>query len=125
MIKLSRILKQSILIGIMLAFVASVVGCASGFTTIAPMPPKKYEKLGQVTGKACGSLVSLGGGTAYYFIPIMLNSRVDRAYEKALQSAPGATALIDVTIEEDWFWWVLGTARTVTISGEAIKEVAE
>ncbi|MCD4764415.1 MAG: hypothetical protein K8R28_10395 [Desulfobacterales bacterium] len=125
MVKQSRILKQSIFIGILFLFLASIIGCASGFTTIAPMPPKKYEKLGQVTGKACGSLVSPGGGTAYYFIPIMLNSRVDRAYEKALQSAPGATALIDVTIEEDWFWWVLGTARTVTISGEAIKEVTE
>jgi hypothetical protein len=125
MVKQSRIMKQSIFTGILFVFLASIIGCASGFTTIAPMPPKKYEKLGQVTGKATGSLVSPLGGTAYYFIPIMLNSRIDRAYEKALQSELGATALIDVTIKEDWFWWVLGTARTVTISGEAIKEVTE
>lgn len=96
-------------------------GCASDFKNIAPSPPEKYEKLGQVTGSACGSLVSPLGGTAYYFLPIMLNSRVDRAYEKALQGAPGATALIDVAIDEHWFWWILGTARCVTITGEAIR----
>lgn len=94
-------------------------GCASDFKNIAPPLPVQYEKLGQVTGSACGSLGL--AGTAYYFIPIMLNSRVDRAYEKALQGAPGATALIDVTIDEYWFWWVLGTARCVTITGEAIR----
>ena len=96
-------------------------GCASNFKNIAPLPPEKYEKLGQVTGTACGSLVSLGGGTAYYFLPIMLNSRIDRAYEEALQSTKGATSLIDVTIDEYWLWWVLGTSRCVTITGEAIK----
>ena len=96
-------------------------GCASDFKNIAPLAPEKYEKLGQVTGMACGSLVSPGGGTAYYFLPIMLNSRVERAYEEALQSAKGATSLIDVTIDEYWLWWVLGTARCVTITGEAIK----
>ncbi len=119
--KLSRILLQSIFVGIMFAFVASIVGCASGFTTIAPMPPQKYEKLGHVSGKATGSLGILG--TAYYFIPMGLNSRIDSAYDNALKSSPGATALIDVTFEESWFWWVIGTGRTVTISGEAIKEV--
>jgi len=123
MIKLSRILKQSILIGIMLAFVASVLGCASGFTTIAPMPPQKYEKLGHASGKATGSLGILG--TAYYFIPMGLNSRIDSAYDNALKSVPGATSLIDVTFEESWFWWLIGTGRTVTISGEAIKEVTK
>ena len=96
-------------------------GCASDFKNIAPLPPEKYEKLGQATGTACGSLVSPLGGTAYYFLPIMLNSRVDRAYEEALQSTKGAKSLINVTIDEYWLWWVLGTARCVTITGEAIK----
>ncbi len=123
MVKQSRILKQSIFIGILFAFLASIIGCASGFTTIAPMPPKKYEKLGHASGKATGSLGI--GGTAYYFIPMVLNSRIDRAYDNALESVPGATALIDVTFEESWFWWVIGTGRTVTVSGEAIREVTK
>jgi len=123
MVKLSKLLKQSIFIGILFAFLASIMGCASGFTTIAPKPPEKYEKLGHASGKATGSLGILG--TAYYFIPMALNSRIDKAYDNALKSVPGATALIDVTFDESWFWWVIGTGRTVTISGEAIKEVTE
>ena len=123
MIKLLRNLKQSILIGVLIAFIASMMGCASGLTTIAPMPPKKYEKLGHASGKASGSLGILA--TGYYFIPMGLNSRVDRAYNNALKSVPGATALIDVNFKESWYWWVIGTGRTVTVSGEAIKEVTE
>ncbi len=108
---------------VMFYCIASITGCTSGFTNIAPTPPKHYEKLGPATGKASGSLGILT--TAYYGIPMGLNTRVDRAYANALQSVPGATSLIDVTFEESWFWWVIGTGRTVTLSGEAIKEIAE
>ena len=97
------------------------MGCSSGFQTIVPAPPVNYEKLGPAKGSATGSLVFLQ--TAYNFIPIMFNSRVERAYNEAIASVPGATGLIDVTYQETWFWWVLGTARTVTITGEAIREV--
>ena len=112
-------LKLSVLAILLLTTVVFVVGCASALTTIAPMPPEKYEKLGPATGKACGSL--LIDGTAYNFIPIRLNSRVERAYDNAVKSVPGATGLIDVTIKESWFWWIIGTTRCVTITGEAIK----
>jgi hypothetical protein len=123
MLKLSRKLTQSTLIGFMFVFMVSLIGCASHFVTIAPMPPKKYEKLGHATGSATGSLGIFGPQT--YFIPMALHSRIQRAYDRALKSVPGATALIDVTFQESWFWWFIGTGRTVTISGEAIKEVTE
>jgi len=61
------------------------------------------------------------GATAYYFIPVLLNSRVERAYQRALESVPGSTSLVNVTLEEYWLWWVIGTARCVTITGEGIK----
>ncbi len=121
--KLPRILRKSIFISTMFAFAVSFIGCASGFTTIAPTPPKKYEKLGHASGKATGSLGILP--TYLNFIPMALNSRIDRAYDNALESVPGATALIDVTFEESWYWWFIGTGRTVTVSGEAIREVSE
>jgi hypothetical protein len=105
---------------LMLILAFCVGGCTSGFTTIASKPPKKYEKLGPVSGSASGSLGVLGA--AYNFIPMGLNFRVEQAYEEALKSVPGATGLIDVTYQESWFWWIIGTNRTVTISGEAIKE---
>jgi len=60
-------------------------------------------------------------GTAYYFVPMALNSRVENAYQRAVASVPGATGLINVTFQEDWYWWVIGTARCVTVTGEAIK----
>jgi len=53
----------------------------------------------------------------------MLNSRVERAYDRALESVPGSTGLINVKLDEAWFWWYLGTTKITTISGDAIKEV--
>lgn len=110
---------SSIVIGLMAMVVLVSAGCASGFRTVVPNPPEKYEKLGPATGEACGSM--LIGPTAYNFIPIMLNERVGNAYQRALDSAPGSKALINVTLQEDWYWWVIGTARCVTIKGEAIR----
>ncbi len=96
-------------------------GCASGPVLVSPEPPAKFERLGKATGTGTGSLGI--GGSAEYFIPLWLNGRVQRAYDDAVASVPGATGLIDVTLKENWFWWVIGTARTVTITGEAIREV--
>lgn len=99
--------------------IAVLAGCASNFTMVASQPPQKYARLGQATGTACGSLGVLA--TAYYFIPMGINSRVENAYQNALASVPGATALVDVTMRENWQWWVIGTSRCVTVTGEAIK----
>jgi hypothetical protein len=109
----------NIVLGLMAMVIIVSAGCASGFRTIAPNPPEKYEKLGTATGEACGSM--LLGPTAYNFIPIMLNERVEVAYQRALDSVPGSRALINVRMQENWYWWVLGTARCVTIKGEAIR----
>jgi hypothetical protein len=96
-----------------------LAGCASSFTNIAPRPPEKFEKLGRAEGTACGTM--LIDGTMWNFIPAMLNSRVERAYQKAVESVPGSTALVDVTMKEYWICWYIGTTRCVTISGEAIR----
>jgi hypothetical protein len=118
---ISRNIRLPLLVCTLLGVLLLIGGCASGLTTIAPRPPAQYEKLGPATGKATGSIGVLG--TASNFIPMGLNSRVYRAYDNAVASVPGATGLVDVTLDESWFWWVIGTARTVTISGEAIREI--
>lgn len=101
-------------------FLTTVLGaCSSGFTTVAPTPPEQFERLGNAKGTACGSLGLLA--TAYYVVPMGLNGRVARAYSDAVASIPGATSLIDVSVQENWYWWVLGTARCVTVEGEAIN----
>lgn len=94
-------------------------GCSTGVVSVMPKLPEKYEKLGPAKGSACGSM--LIGPTAYNFIPVLLNSRLEDAYKDALQSVPGARALTDVTISEDWYWWVIGSAHCTRISGEAIR----
>ncbi|HEY3699895.1 MAG TPA: hypothetical protein VGK97_11220, partial [Spongiibacteraceae bacterium] len=70
-------------------------------------------------GSACGSMLLLQ--TSLYFIPVGLNSRVETAYNRALEKKPGAKSLVNVTVQENWFWWVLGTARCVTVKGEAVQ----
>lgn len=96
-------------------------GCSSHNVTIAPAQPEKYEVLGKAEGTGSGSLGIIS--TAYNFIPMGLNSRTERAYDNAVTSVPGATGLINVSYQEDWMWWLIGTARNVTIKGDAIREV--
>ena len=91
-----------------------LAGCVSDPVTVAPTPPPSYERLGVAEGRACGSIGFLF--TAYNIVPIRLNSRVERAYQRALESVPGATSLVNVTYAEDWFWWVGGSAKCVTLS---------
>lgn len=102
-----------------LAGLVAFCGCTSGLTTIARSAPADAESLGIAQGTACGSMVL--GGTLTNFIPLGLNSRVERAYEKALKNKPGATTLRGVGLSETWFFWLLGSTRCVTITGEALR----
>ena len=104
---------------LLLLALGAAVSCVGAPVNIAPRPPERYEKLGAAKGTACGSLGL--AQTGYYFIPLFLNGRVDRAYQRALASVPGATALVDTEVRETWFWYVLATGRCTTITGEAIK----
>ena len=93
--------------------------CSSDPINIAPLPPVKYEILGKAEGQACGSLGLLA--TAYNFVPMGINGRVENAYKAALDSVPGATSLVNVEVSETWVWWVIGTMRCTTIKGDAVK----
>ena len=110
---------RSVVVSLGLLFALLSSGCAGPLVKVAPLPPAKYERLGHAKGSACGTLGIVS--TAYYVIPIMLGSRVERAYQEALGRVPGATGLVDVKLSESWFWWVLATTRCMTIEGEAIR----
>lgn len=99
-----------------------LAGCASKPTNVAPLPPARYQVLGQAEGKGCGSLGVVF--TAFYVLPLGLHERVEEAYRNALVSVPGSTSLINVSVVEHWDWWLIGTRRCVTITGDAIKEVS-
>ena len=110
--------RQFIRLGFLLLLIGSA-GCSSGLTTIARSAPGDHASLGIAQGTACGS--TLFGATLTNFIPLGLNSRVDRAYTNALRSRPGATTLRGVGLSESWFYWIIGTTRCVTITGEAVQ----
>lgn len=95
-------------------------GCTSPWATIAPDNKAATRPVGAAQGVAHGQLVSPGIGTAYYFWPVKLNSRMERAYGAAVASAPNATGLEQVTLQESWYWWVFGTGRKVTITGTGV-----
>ena len=101
-----------------LCTLAYVAACASPTTMIAPRPPEHYQRLGAAQGQACGILLLIHA--ALEFMPAGINSRVERAYDAAVASVPGATALVDITLQERWSW-VFGTRICTTISGVAIK----
>jgi hypothetical protein len=99
-----------------------LAGCASKPVNVAPLPPARYQVLGQAEGKGCGTLAFLV--PVYHVVPVGLNERVALAYADALASVPGATSLVNVRIVEHWDWWVIGTRRCVTITGDAVKELS-
>ena len=101
-------------LGAGLLLIGFAAGCASNNAIVFAKPPLNPQKLGRVEGCARGSQFLA-------FFPIRLNSRTERAYREALAQAPGAKSLMDVTIQENWYWYYLGTIRVVTITGEAVK----
>lgn len=94
-------------------------GCASPWVAVAPTLPEEYERLGPASGEACGDLYLFTTPTQFY--PRHWNERLENAYREAVASVPGATALVDVTYRERWYWWVLASRRCVKFSGEAIR----
>jgi hypothetical protein len=119
--------KVRFIVVLLLITFITATGCASAYKTVLQTPPDHYQKLGEANGKACGSTMILA--TFYNVIPAVelpffngnLNKRVENAYQNAIDSVPGATALLNVTMQENWFWWVLGSTKCVTITGEAIR----
>ena len=90
------------LAGLMGVFlVLTVTACSSIPLTIpsAPVGPNE-QRLGTGEGSSTGIML-------FQFIPINQNSRFVNAYQQALAQS-GGTRLVDITVEERWFWaWVL------------------
>ncbi len=71
-------------------------------------------ELGPVEGKATGIML-------FQFIPIGQNSRFEAAYSHALAMLPGATRIVDIVIQENWFWGYILNGYTFHLRGTAVR----
>jgi hypothetical protein len=95
-------------------------GCETDFAMVAPEVRASAQRLGPAHGESYRHILFVT--PTYNICPIGWGGCVDRAYAEALGTVPGATALADVTVEEDWFWWGLGSARNLNIDGTAVRK---
>ncbi len=71
------------------------------------------EVIGPAEGSSTGIML-------FQFIPLGQNDRFAKAYAQALEVS-GATRLVDVTIQERWFWaWVLN-GYSFRVTGTAVR----
>lgn len=92
-------------------------GCAHSPGGVAPSTTpingRSYQVLGDV--RTTDSYVLLFG-----FLPIMGSNSTHDAIRDALR-AKGADALIDVTVDKYFQWWILFTRSVIQVQGKAIK----
>ena len=99
-----------------LAPLALLLGsCSSTVLSIptGPMGPDE-QSLGAVEAKSTGVML-------FQFIPIGQNDRFQTAYDEALAQQPGATRLVDLEIEETWWWGYIMNGYGFTLRGTAVK----
>lgn len=93
--------------------------CSSGWVDLSPLPPATYEKLGPAEGEACATnplalpwhqVFAYGGA-----------DRLERARDAAVASVPGATGLLDVSLQERWAYYGLFSRRCAIVRGEAFR----
>ena len=94
-----------------------LVGCSSIPVQMGPDRDRKFEVVGPSTGTASGFML-------FQFIPIMQNSKIDRAYREAVNNR-GGDAIINPKISESWYWAYIGNGYTTTIEGDVIRYTRE
>ena len=96
-----------------LLFLSPLVGCVGTPVEIKEPVQGSYDVIGPAEGK-------FGGILLFNFIPIAYNQRMWKAYDIAVKSQ-GADALIDVTIQDKWYWAGLFNGNVTTVRGTAVK----
>src|SRR5262245_59650738 len=95
----------------------AIVGCAHQAGGIAPstipLSPGSYTALGAVYGRDCVWAV-LG------LIPVTSGNMTHRAVSKALDRLPGTSALINVTADTYFQWWLVVTNTCTEVYGTAV-----
>jgi len=97
---------------------AVTAGCATHPGGIAPstkpLTPGNYTVLGDVTGKDC----------VYYalgLLPITGSNELKDAVADAIDDKKGADALIEVTVDGYWEYWILWAMVCTQVHGKAVQ----
>jgi hypothetical protein len=100
-----------------------MTACATDYVIVAPDVGAATKRLAPAEGSASSHLALAYPPWLPFlcFVPWGWDDRAPTAYGAAVAAVPGATALGEVTIQEDWNWWLLGTSRTLTVRGLAVK----
>lgn len=92
---------------------AVLAGCSGVSMKTQNLNDSEYTVIGPGEATATGIML-------FNFIPIQQNDRFVRAQNAAIE-AQGGDAMINVEVQEDWFWaWVLNGYQT-TVSGDVVK----
>ncbi|MFT7669223.1 MAG: hypothetical protein ACI8X5_001923 [Planctomycetota bacterium] len=100
------------LLGTLALLLASCNSTVLSIPTGAMGPEEQI--LGPVEAKVTGIML-------FQIIPIGQNERFAGAYSEALAQQPGATRLVDVEIEETWWWGYIMNGYGFTVRGTAVK----
>lgn len=100
----------------LIALVALASGCTGIPYKLATVEPDlaKYEVLGPATARGRGFMI-------LNLIPVNQNNKIERAVEKAIQSK-GGDELIDISVQESWFWAYVLNSYAVDVQGTVIKK---
>jgi len=90
-----------------------LAGCSGVSMKTQNLNESEYTVIGHGQATATGIML-------FQFIPIQQNDRFVRAQNAAIESR-GGDAMINVEVQEDWFWaWILNGYQT-TVSGDVVK----
>lgn len=106
-------LKPLLLLGIA---TLALAGCAGDPVKLNSLQTKDIVQGSErtISGEACGFQLLL-------FIPIMTNSRLERAMEQ-LQLKAGGDSIANVSIQESWWYGLVGTTYCTNLQAKAYKK---
>lgn len=95
-----------------------ICGCSGSPISVKSVTAKDIDlnSSRQISAEGCGFQLLL-------FIPIKINSRLERAFEELNQKA-GKDMIANLSIEEDWTYGLVGTMYCTTLRATAYQKVA-
>lgn len=99
---------------ILLVLSVFLVGCG---TEVMSLPTPEVSSNEQIVGHCSNAD---GGFMLFGFIPIYSNGRLERAYNKCMNSV-NADSLTNITVVDRWFWTPVGNGFISIVEGDGVR----